>query len=155
MLCLSSLITKVKVIYPIGNLAQEKKTERDRERERRRYLEAPEVPGDGGVPELHLVERGHGEGGGEKEAAHEGDDGREHPEVPGRDADGPHAGPRGVLLLPLPQPADVGRAHPPGSGLPAPAALHRCCQRRTSGGGRRSTLHLSAPRCSIRTAEIA
>jgi len=89
------------------------------------------------------VERGHGEGGGEQDAAHEADDGREHPEVPGRDADADadaHAGgPRG-MLLPRPQPADVGRAHPPG--LPAPRRRIR-----TAGGGGRRTLHFrGAPR---------
>jgi hypothetical protein len=49
--------------------------------ERKAYLEPPDVPGDGGVPELHLVQRGHGEGGGEQDAAHDPDE-EEEQEAP-------------------------------------------------------------------------
>lgn len=52
------------------------------------------------------MKRGHDEGGGEQEAAHDPDHHGEHPEVPGGDVD---AAPG---RLPLPQPPDVGRADP-------------------------------------------
>lgn len=114
-------------------------------RKRGTHLEPPEVPGDDGVPELHLVQRGHGEGGGKQDAAHDPDDGSEHPEVPRRDAD---AAPRAVLLLPLllprraAQPPDVGGADPDPH-LPGPASrLHRRRRRRRRRSRRRtSSLH--------------
>lgn len=69
-------------------------------------LKAPEAHGDGAAPELHLMNRGHEEGGGEQEAAQEPDHHGEHPEVPRRDAgDAPR-------LALLPRPPDVGRADP-------------------------------------------
>ena len=129
--------------------------------ERKAHLEAPDVPGDGGVPELHLVQRGHGEGGGEQDAAHDPDGGRERPEVPRRDAAAPGAVllrlllPLLLLLVPprrrwrTTQPADVGGADS-GPHTPAPGPLHRRRGRRRR--TRRSSLHF---RCSIDQGRMA